>query len=70
LANGAEQLELGIVSGRVYPEFAEQIAERLDVEPIKTDLKDFGNTEQYARYAESISKDTLRMRLEWLMRVE
>jgi ribose-phosphate pyrophosphokinase len=54
LANGAEQLELGIVSGRVYPQFAQNIADNLDVELVRTNLRDFGNTEQYSRYAESI----------------
>lgn len=58
MAKGPKQLEIGIVSGRVYPEFAEQVAAEVGVEMIQTDMKDHGNSEQYARYAESIrSKD-------------
>ena len=45
---------LMIVSGQGYPELAEKIAERLDVDLSGVELIEFPNGELYARYLESV----------------
>jgi len=48
------QKRLVIVSGRAYPELADQIAAELDTEVIPTDARTFANGEIYARFDESV----------------
>jgi ribose-phosphate pyrophosphokinase len=45
---------LMIVSGQGYPELSERIAERLDMELSRVELREFPNGELYARYLESV----------------
>ena len=45
---------LMIVSGQGYPELSERIAERLDMELSRVELREFANGELYARYLESV----------------
>jgi ribose-phosphate pyrophosphokinase len=46
--------KLVLVSGRAYPELAEQVAAELECEVSTTDLRTFANGEIYARYDESV----------------
>lgn len=46
--------KLVLVSGRAYPELAEQVAVELECEVSTTDLRTFANGEIYARYDESV----------------
>lgn len=48
------QKRLVIVSGRGYPELAQQIADELGSELVPTDARTFANGEIYARYDESV----------------
>ncbi len=48
------QKKLVIVSGRGYPELAQQIADELGSELVPTDSRTFANGEIYARYDESV----------------
>jgi ribose-phosphate pyrophosphokinase len=48
------QKRLVIVSGRGYPELAQQIADELGSELVPTDARTFSNGEIYARYDESV----------------
>jgi ribose-phosphate pyrophosphokinase len=48
------QKRLVIVSGRGYPELAQQIADELGSELVSTDARTFANGEIYARYDESV----------------
>jgi ribose-phosphate pyrophosphokinase len=48
------QKRLVIVSGRAYPELAQQIADELGSELVPTDARTFANGEIYARYDESV----------------
>jgi ribose-phosphate pyrophosphokinase len=45
---------LMIVSGQGYPDLSERIAERLDIELSRVELREFPNGELYARYLESV----------------
>ena len=45
---------LMIVSGQGYLELSERIAERLDMELSRVELREFPNGELYARYLESV----------------
>jgi ribose-phosphate pyrophosphokinase len=51
--------DFGIVSGGVYPELAEQIAEILEKPLVDLELKKFSNGERYARFKESVRKRDL-----------
>jgi len=53
------QFELGIVAGRGCPEFAEGIAERLNVDTVEVELRDHANSEQYVRFDESVRRKAL-----------
>ncbi len=46
--------DLRIVTGSVYPEFAQEVADTLGVEMSPVTLKRHANTEQYIRYEESV----------------
>ncbi|MBX3067164.1 MAG: ribose-phosphate diphosphokinase [Cryobacterium sp.] len=48
------QKRLVIVSGRGYPDLAQQIADELGSELVPTDARTFANGELYARYDESV----------------
>ncbi len=48
------QKRLVLVSGRGYPELAQQIADELGSELVPTDARTFANGEIYARYDESV----------------
>ncbi|MBX3079932.1 MAG: ribose-phosphate diphosphokinase [Cryobacterium sp.] len=48
------QKRLVIVSGRAYPELAQQIADELGSELVPTDARTFASSEIYARYDESV----------------
>lgn len=48
------QKRLVIVSGRGYPELAQQIADELGCDVVSTDARTFANGEIYARYDESV----------------
>lgn len=48
------QKKLVLVSGRGYPELAEQIADELGSDLVHTDARTFANGEIYARYDESV----------------
>ncbi|MBX3310486.1 MAG: ribose-phosphate diphosphokinase [Cryobacterium sp.] len=48
------QKRLVIVSGRAYPELAQQIADELGSELVPTDARTFASGEIYARYDESV----------------
>ena len=48
------QKRLVLVSGRAYPELAQQIADELGSELVPTDARTFANGEIYARYDESV----------------
>ncbi|MBX3078697.1 MAG: ribose-phosphate diphosphokinase [Cryobacterium sp.] len=48
------QKRLVLVSGRGYPELAQQIADELGSELVPTDARTFSNGEIYARYDESV----------------
>lgn len=48
------QKRLVIISGRAYPELAEQVAAELDTEVLPTDARTFANGEIYARFDESV----------------
>ncbi|MGL5858115.1 MAG: ribose-phosphate diphosphokinase [Angustibacter sp.] len=43
-----------LISGRGHPEFAEQVAQQLDVELVDTTAYDFANGEIYVRFQESL----------------
>ena len=49
---------LMIVSGGGYPELAERIADRLDIDLAGVELHAFANGELYARYLESVRGET------------
>ncbi|MEO6116425.1 MAG: ribose-phosphate diphosphokinase, partial [Pseudolysinimonas sp.] len=48
------QKRLVIVSGRAYPELAQQVAAELETELVHTDARTFANGEIYARFDESV----------------
>jgi ribose-phosphate pyrophosphokinase len=48
------QKRLVIISGRAYPELAEQVAAELETEVLPTDARTFANGEIYARFDESV----------------
>lgn len=48
-----------IVSGGVYPELAEKIADELKQKLLKVELKRFANGERYVRYEESVRQKNL-----------
>jgi len=50
----AGQKKLVLISGRAYPELAEQVAEELGAELVPTDARTFANGELYARFDESV----------------
>ncbi len=50
----AGQKKLVLVSGRAYPELAEQVAQELGAELVPTDARTFANGELYARFDESV----------------
>ena len=50
----AGQKKLVLITGRAYPELAEQVAEELGAELVPTDARTFANGELYARFDESV----------------
>ena len=48
------QKKLVLITGRAYPELAEQVAEELGAELVPTDARTFANGELYARFDESV----------------
>ncbi len=50
----AGQKKLVLISGRAYPELAENVARELGAELIPTDARTFANGELYARFDESV----------------
>ena len=50
----AGQKKLVLITGRAYPELAEQVAEELGAELVPTDSRTFANGELYARFDESV----------------
>lgn len=50
----AGQKKLVLISGRAYPELAEQVAAELGAELVPTDARTFANGELYARFDESV----------------
>jgi len=48
---------LKIISGSIYPELAEKIAQELNVELVSNESKRFANTEQYVRIGKSVRGD-------------
>ena len=48
------QKKLVLISGRAYPELAEQVAAELGAELVPTDARTFANGELYARFDESV----------------
>ena len=51
-ASGAKKMLL--VSGRAYPELAEEVASCLGIKPTPTKLFDFANGEIFVRFLESV----------------
>ncbi|WP_449282533.1 ribose-phosphate diphosphokinase [Leucobacter sp.] len=50
----AGQKKLVLITGRAYPELAEQVAAELGAELVPTDARTFANGELYARFDESV----------------
>ena len=50
----AGQKKLVLITGRAYPELAEQVADELGAELVPTDARTFANGELYARFDESV----------------
>ncbi|MFV0435023.1 MAG: ribose-phosphate diphosphokinase [Leucobacter sp.] len=50
----AGQKRLVLITGRAYPELAEQVAAELGAELVPTDARTFANGELYARFGESV----------------
>ncbi len=50
----AGQKKLVLITGRAYPELAEQVASELGAELVPTDARTFANGELYARFDESV----------------
>lgn len=50
----AGQKKLVLITGRAYPELAEQVADELGAELVPTDSRTFANGELYARFDESV----------------
>lgn len=50
----AGQKKLVLITGRAYPELAEQVAQELGAELVPTDARTFANGELYARFDESV----------------
>lgn len=48
------QKKLVLITGRAYPELAEQVADELGAELVPTDARTFANGELYARFDESV----------------
>ena len=48
------QKRLVLITGRAYPELAEQVADELGAELVPTDARTFANGELYARFDESV----------------
>ncbi|WP_427869246.1 ribose-phosphate diphosphokinase [Leucobacter luti] len=50
----AGQKKLVLITGRAYPELAQQVADELGAELVPTDARTFANGELYARFDESV----------------
>lgn len=54
ILEGKPDKNLILVTGRIHPKLAEDVAEQLGIDVLETTAYDFANGEMYVRYTESV----------------
>ena len=54
ILEGKPDKNLVLVTGRIHPKLAEDVAEQLGIDVLETTAYDFANGEMYVRYTESV----------------